>query len=70
MTCPYLKRRPGKTYRQLGSDRPLKGAPEWYCTLGRLEGIPKDEDILDRCRVLPDTATEADCPLKGEGLVD
>ena len=70
MTCPYLKRRQGKTYRQLGSDKPLKGEPELYCALGRLKRIPKDEDILDRCRALPHAATEEDCHLKKEGLVD
>ena len=70
MTCPYLKRRAGKTYSQLGGDKPLKGEPELDCTLGHLKLIPKDEDILGRCRALPDTATEADCPLRKEGLVD
>ena len=70
MTCPYLKWRAGKTYGEMGGGKPLKGARELCCTLGRLEGIPKDEDILDRCKALPDTATEADCALKKEGLVD
>jgi hypothetical protein len=70
MTCPHLKRRAGKAYSQLGSDKPLKGEPELYCALGRLKRIPQDEDILERCRALPNTATEADCPLRKEGLVD
>jgi len=70
MTCPYLKWLSGKTYPELGSGKPQRGASELYCTLGRLEGIPKDEDVLNRCKALPNTATEADCLLKKEGLVD
>jgi len=70
MTCPYLKTRPGKKYQELGNNKPLIGVPELYCSLGRLDGIPKDEDILDRCKALSDTSTKADCPLKKEGLVD